>query len=69
MGVNTMASKRKIAEFAYNGRTTKVYRIPEFNEFEVRQFQNDMFVGNYFSGDRADAIETAKLVTFQSAKA
>lgn len=62
--------KRKIAEYTDNDRiTTKVYLVPEFAEYEVRQFMGDEFIGNYFTGKLADVIETVKFISDSFQKA
>lgn len=54
--------KRKIQEFAKNGKVAKVYRDSDWEEYCVTFYANGSKLANadYHTSDKADAIDTAK---------
>ena len=56
-----MTAKRKIMETALGGRKVKVYWSAEYSEFCCRLYVDGTLYGpaDYFTADKADAIDTA----------
>ncbi len=53
---------RKIHDATLGNRTVKVYHRPEWNEYVVRLFKDDVLyaLSDYFTDDREDAMDTSK---------